>query len=75
MDNILHNHELYCTVCDYNNGSCEVHNTVKEMKINHQSIPFDQNRILKMNQTRFTGMIPISAFYAGAVSKPVRTYR
>ncbi|PLR86844.1 formate dehydrogenase subunit alpha [Bacillus canaveralius] len=42
MDRILVNHELYCTVCDYNNGGCEVHNTVKEMKINHQSIPFDQ---------------------------------
>lgn len=42
MDRILHNHELYCTVCDYNNGSCEVHNTVKEMKVNHQSIPFEE---------------------------------
>lgn len=42
MDKILYNHELYCTVCDYNNGGCEVHNTVKEMRINHQSIPFDQ---------------------------------
>ncbi|MFE1244277.1 formate dehydrogenase subunit alpha [Fictibacillus sp. NPDC058756] len=41
MDRILFNHELYCTVCDYNNGGCEIHNTVKEMKINHQSIPFD----------------------------------
>lgn len=41
MDRILFNHELYCTVCDYNNGGCEVHNTVKEMKINHQSIPFE----------------------------------
>ncbi|MCK6257269.1 formate dehydrogenase subunit alpha [Fictibacillus sp. KIGAM418] len=42
IDRILHNHELYCTVCDYNNGGCEVHNTVKEMKVNHQSIPFEQ---------------------------------
>ncbi|WP_210365200.1 formate dehydrogenase subunit alpha [Bacillus sp. REN3] len=42
MDKILYNHELYCTVCDYNNGTCEVHNAVKEMKINHQAIPFDQ---------------------------------
>ncbi|GIN19753.1 formate dehydrogenase subunit alpha [Siminovitchia fordii] len=41
MDRILHNHELYCTVCDYNNGNCEIHNTVKAMKINHQSIPFE----------------------------------
>jgi formate dehydrogenase major subunit len=41
MDNILHHHELYCTVCDYNNGGCEIHNTVKEMRVNHQSIPFE----------------------------------
>ncbi|WP_100330634.1 formate dehydrogenase subunit alpha [Bacillus xiapuensis] len=40
MDRILYNHELYCTVCDYNNGRCEIHNTVKEMKIEHQSEPF-----------------------------------
>lgn len=40
MDRILYNHELYCTVCDYNNGRCEVHNTVKQMKIEHQSEPF-----------------------------------
>ncbi|WP_078392343.1 formate dehydrogenase subunit alpha [Shouchella patagoniensis] len=36
MDRVLGNHELYCTVCDYNNGNCEIHNAVKEMKITHQ---------------------------------------
>lgn len=36
MDRILGNHELYCTVCDFNNGNCEIHNTVKEMSISHQ---------------------------------------
>ncbi|MEW9502475.1 formate dehydrogenase subunit alpha [Jeotgalibacillus marinus] len=41
MDRILKNHELYCTVCDFNNGGCEIHNTVKEMKVNHQSMPFE----------------------------------
>lgn len=41
MDRILYNHELYCTVCDYNNGTCEIHNTVKQMKKDHQAIPFD----------------------------------
>ncbi len=40
MDRILGNHELYCTVCDYNNGGCEIHNAVKDMKISHQGIPF-----------------------------------
>ncbi|MBN6888650.1 formate dehydrogenase major subunit [Cytobacillus horneckiae] len=39
MDRVLGNHELYCTVCDYNNGNCEIHNAVKEMKISHQETP------------------------------------
>lgn len=37
MDRILKNHELYCTVCDFNNGNCTIHNTVKELKIDHQA--------------------------------------
>nr|WP_085520492.1 formate dehydrogenase subunit alpha [Tuberibacillus sp. Marseille-P3662] len=40
MNRILVNHELYCTVCDYNNGACDVHNTVKAMGIEHQDQPF-----------------------------------
>ncbi len=40
MDKILHKHELYCTVCDYNNGRCDIHNTVAEMQKEHQNIPF-----------------------------------
>ncbi|WP_054950003.1 formate dehydrogenase subunit alpha [Numidum massiliense] len=40
MDRILVNHELYCTVCDNNNGNCTIHNTVKMMGIDHQSEPF-----------------------------------
>ncbi|WEG12537.1 formate dehydrogenase subunit alpha [Pullulanibacillus sp. KACC 23026] len=40
MNRILVNHELYCTVCDNNNGNCEIHNTVKSMGIEHQDEPF-----------------------------------
>lgn len=40
MDQLLKNHELYCTVCDKNNGDCTIHNTVKAMGIEHQDIPF-----------------------------------
>lgn len=40
MDRVLTNHELYCTVCDHNNGTCDIHNTVKAMGIEHQSEPF-----------------------------------
>jgi len=40
FDRILSNHMLYCTVCDNNNGNCEVHNTAKLLAIDHQRIPF-----------------------------------
>ncbi len=34
---ILENHELACTVCDKNNGDCELHNTALRMGIRHQT--------------------------------------
>jgi formate dehydrogenase major subunit len=37
---ILHNHDLYCTVCDNNNGNCPVHNTTKMPGVEHQRYPF-----------------------------------
>src|SRR5436190_18398886 len=40
FDRILANHQLYCTVCDNNNGNCIVHNTTKLLAIDHQQIPF-----------------------------------
>ena len=40
FDRILSNHLLYCTVCDNNNGDCEVHNTTKALAVEHQRIPF-----------------------------------
>jgi formate dehydrogenase major subunit len=36
----LSNHQLYCTVCDNNNGNCTVHNTERLLAIEHQTIPF-----------------------------------
>ncbi|MFC4556902.1 formate dehydrogenase subunit alpha [Virgibacillus kekensis] len=42
LDRILEKHELYCTVCDYNNGDCEIHNTVAEFGLEHQSRPFQE---------------------------------
>ncbi|MCU1261844.1 MAG: putative formate dehydrogenase [Bryobacterales bacterium] len=41
FDRILHNHDLYCTVCDNNNGNCTVHNTTKMLGIEHQRYPFE----------------------------------
>ncbi len=40
MQRILKNHELYCTVCENNNGNCTVHNTTAMMHIGHQEYPF-----------------------------------
>ena len=40
MNRILYNHNLYCTICDNNNGDCEVHNATKAFGIEHQDYPF-----------------------------------
>ena len=40
FDRILRNHQLYCTVCDNNNGNCTVHNTTKLLGVEHQHYPF-----------------------------------
>ncbi len=42
MDRILRNHQLYCTVCDNNNGNCTVHNTAAAMQLEHQKYPFQE---------------------------------
>jgi formate dehydrogenase major subunit len=39
FDRIPCNHELYCVVCDNNNGSCSVHNTTKLLGVEHQRYP------------------------------------
>ena len=40
MDRVLQNHDLYCTVCDNNNGNCTIHNAVGEMRVQHQQRPY-----------------------------------
>ncbi len=40
FDRLLENHDLYCTVCDNNNGNCTVHNTTAHMNVKHQVRPF-----------------------------------
>lgn len=42
MHRIIANHELYCTICDYNNGDCEVHNAGDMVELEHQKYPFRQ---------------------------------
>ena len=36
MDRVTQNHEFACTVCDRNNGDCELHNTAVRMGIRSQ---------------------------------------
>ena len=40
LDRFLENHMLYCTVCDYNNGDCEIHNTIDEWGVQHQTYEY-----------------------------------
>ena len=40
FDQILKNHELYCTVCDNNNGNCTIHNTTEHLAVKHQARPY-----------------------------------
>src|SRR6185503_10537750 len=40
MQRLIANHELYCTICDYNNGDCEVHNAADMLGIAEQKYPF-----------------------------------
>ncbi len=40
FDRLLANHNLYCTVCDNNNGNCTVHNTTALLNVVHQTFPF-----------------------------------
>ncbi len=37
---ILENHELYCTICDNNNGNCTLHNTLRDLELESPRYPF-----------------------------------
>lgn len=42
VQRILHNHELYCTVCENNNGDCQLHNAVRDLNIDKQKYAFEK---------------------------------
>lgn len=65
MDRILHNHELYCTVCDNNNGNCVVHNTAELMEIEHQKYPFEQKPYPEDNTNPFYRYDPDQCILCG----------
>ncbi len=65
MDRILHNHELYCTVCDNNNGNCTVHNTAMTMKVAHQKYPFEPKPYEQDNSNPFYRYDPDQCILCG----------
>lgn len=40
MQRLLFNHNLYCTICDNNNGNCEVHEAAHHMELDKQKYEF-----------------------------------
>lgn len=65
MQRILVHHELYCTVCDNNNGNCIVHNTTMHMKINHQKYPFQPKPYQQDNSHPFYRYDPDQCILCG----------
>jgi formate dehydrogenase major subunit len=41
LSRLLRNHELYCTVCENNNGNCTLHNTIAQSGLENQIYPFE----------------------------------
>ncbi|WP_371826309.1 formate dehydrogenase subunit alpha [Alicyclobacillus fastidiosus] len=65
LDRILHNHELYCTVCDNNNGNCTVHNTSMHMGVEHQKYPFEPKPYEQDNSNPFYRYDPDQCILCG----------
>lgn len=74
-DRIVSNHDLYCTVCDNNNGNCTVHNTLGVLGINHQTRPFQPKGYPKDDSNPFYRYDRTSASCADVAWKPARTCR
>ncbi|MCL6453532.1 MAG: formate dehydrogenase subunit alpha [Alicyclobacillus sp.] len=65
IDRILHNHDLYCTVCDNNNQNCTVHNTVMAMRVEHQKYPFEPKPYEEDNSNPFYRYDPDQCILCG----------
>jgi formate dehydrogenase major subunit len=65
FDRILHNHDLYCTVCDNNNGNCTVHNTTKLLAVDHQRYPFREKPYQVDNSNPFYRYDPNQCILCG----------
>lgn len=65
ISRILKNHELYCTVCDNNNGNCTIHNTVEIMEVEHQKYPFKEKPYAPDNSHPFYRYEPDQCILCG----------
>ncbi len=65
FDRILGNHQLYCTVCDNNNGNCTVHNTTKLLGVEHQHYPFQSKPYRVDNSNPFYRYDPDQCILCG----------
>ncbi|CAM3576361.1 formate dehydrogenase subunit alpha [Deinococcus saxicola] len=64
-DRIVSNHDLYCTVCDNNNGNCTVHNTLGVLGIDHQTRPFQPKGYAKDDSNPFYRYDPDQCILCG----------
>lgn len=65
MDRLLAKHELYCTVCENNNGDCRVHNTLVEMDIPIQRYEFQPKPHAKDTSSPFYTYDPDQCILCG----------
>lgn len=72
LDRILEKHMLYCTVCDYNNGDCEIHNTMDEWGIQHQTYEYKENLMRKI-MVHSIVTTQTNVYYVVDVLKPAKT--
>ncbi|WP_412029236.1 formate dehydrogenase subunit alpha [Deinococcus yunweiensis] len=64
-DRLVSNHDLYCTVCDNNNGNCTVHNTLGLLGIQHQTRPFQPKGYAKDESNPFYRYDPDQCILCG----------
>ncbi len=65
FDRILENHNLYCTVCDNNNGNCTVHNTTGELDVQHQVREYRKKPYAQDNSNPFYRYDPDQCILCG----------
>ncbi|TVP51086.1 MAG: formate dehydrogenase subunit alpha [Halomonas sp.] len=65
MDRLLGKHELYCTVCENNNGDCTLHNAMVEMDIPIQRYEFQPRPHPKDTSSPFYSYDPDQCILCG----------